>query len=105
VTTCFELPEFDGWTHRRLLPKSALRDGLYYIGRCQNASVARWNARQQCFYHWTVEEKVSAAVLLDHRCPIPEAEPYGDMMPRSHRHYDVGEQWRKTQRRETTGPV
>jgi hypothetical protein len=48
----FDLPEFDELTHRRLLPKSALHHGRYYVGRCRNASVARWNARQQCFYHW-----------------------------------------------------
>jgi len=48
----FELPEFDELTHRPLLPKVALHHGVYYTGRCRNACVARWNARQRCFYHW-----------------------------------------------------
>ena len=40
TTGGFELPEFDELTHRWLLPKSALRHGAYYIGRCRNACVA-----------------------------------------------------------------
>ena len=43
----FDLPDFDELTHRKLLPKSALRHGAYYIGRCRHACIARWNARQQ----------------------------------------------------------
>lgn len=43
MTTCFDLPEFDELTHRRLLPRSALRDGMSYIGRGRNASIGRWN--------------------------------------------------------------
>jgi hypothetical protein len=38
-----ELPDFDELTHRRLVPKSALRGGAYSIGRCRNASVAGWH--------------------------------------------------------------
>ena len=48
----YELPHFDELTTRPLLPKSALVHGAYYKGRCRNASVARWNADEQCFYHW-----------------------------------------------------
>jgi hypothetical protein len=44
---------------------------------------------------WAVQEKGSAAVLLDHRCPISEAEPYGDMLTCPHGHYEVWEEWRK----------
>lgn len=32
--------------------KSQLIDGAYYKGRCRNASIARWNAKKQKFYHW-----------------------------------------------------
>ena len=42
---------------------------------------------------WAVQEKGSAAVLLDHRCPISEAEPYGDILTCPHGHYEVWEQW------------
>jgi hypothetical protein len=43
----FGLPEFEELVHRPLLPKSALCDGASYVGRCRNASVARWNASDQ----------------------------------------------------------
>jgi hypothetical protein len=43
---------------------------------------------------WAVQEKGSTAVLLDHRCPISEAESYGDMLTCPHGHYEVWEQWR-----------
>jgi len=44
---------------------------------------------------WAVQEKGSPAVLLDHRCSISDAEPYGDMLTCPHGHYEVWEQWRK----------
>jgi hypothetical protein len=43
---------------------------------------------------WAVQEKGSSVVLLDHRCPLAEAEPYGDMLTCPHGHYQVWEQWR-----------
>src|ERR1035438_7975882 len=68
----FDVPEFDELTHRRLLPKSALHDGDYYVGRCRNASVARWNARQQCFYHW--REKFGRIYIEKIKHPVDESE-------------------------------
>ena len=44
---------------------------------------------------WAIKEKGSAAVLLDHRCPLSDAEPYGDMLTCPHGHYEVWEQWRR----------
>jgi hypothetical protein len=52
---------------------------------------------------WAVQEKGSAAVLLDHRCPISEAEPYGDMLTCPHGHYEVWEQWPKNARNDRPG--
>ena len=52
---------------------------------------------------WAVQERGSAAVLLDHRCPISEAEPYGDMLTCPNGHYEVWEQWRKNARNERSG--
>jgi len=52
---------------------------------------------------WAVQEKGSAAVLLDHRCPIAEAEPYGDMLTCPHGHYEVWEQWRKNATHDRAG--
>ena len=46
------LPDYDENTGRKLLQKASLKDGAYYLGRCRNASVARWNAKEGCFYHW-----------------------------------------------------
>ena len=68
----FELPEFDELTHRPVLPKSQLQHGHYYIGRCRNASVARWNANQQCFYHW--REKFQRIYIKKIKHPIDEQE-------------------------------
>jgi len=34
------------------IPKDELEDGAYYEGECRNASIARWNAKEQKFYHW-----------------------------------------------------
>jgi hypothetical protein len=34
------------------IPKSELENGVYYLGYCRNATVARWNASKRCFYHW-----------------------------------------------------
>jgi hypothetical protein len=52
---------------------------------------------------WAVQPKESPAVLLDHRCPIAEAEPYGDMLTCPHGHYEVWEQWRRTTGKDRPG--
>lgn len=54
---------------------------------------------------WAVKEEGSAAVLLDHRCPVSDAEPYGDMLTCSHGHYEVWEQWRKDATNARFGPA
>lgn len=33
-----------------MIPKRDLKAGDYYIGRCRNANVARWDGEQ--FHHW-----------------------------------------------------
>jgi hypothetical protein len=52
---------------------------------------------------WAVQEKGSVPVLLDHRCPISEAEPYGDMLTCPHAHYEVWERWRYTSGKDRPG--
>ena len=37
------------------IPKEALRHGVYYYGRCRNASIARWDAARQVFVHWRMK--------------------------------------------------
>jgi hypothetical protein len=51
----FVLPQHDEKTGRPILPKTELVDGAYYIGRCRNATVARWSAPHDCFFHWRVK--------------------------------------------------
>lgn len=34
------------------IPKAQLVHGCYYYGRCRNATLARWNADKNLFYHW-----------------------------------------------------
>jgi hypothetical protein len=44
--------ERDELTGRPILPKDQLVHGRFYKGRCRNATIARWNADEQRFYHW-----------------------------------------------------
>jgi hypothetical protein len=32
-----------------MIAKQELKDGQYYSGRCRNASVAKWDAKRNCF--------------------------------------------------------
>ena len=34
------------------IPKSELVNGSYYDGLCRNASLARWDAENNVFWHW-----------------------------------------------------
>lgn len=34
-----------------VIPKAELEHGAYYQGTCRNATVARWDASKQRFYH------------------------------------------------------
>src|SRR5438874_1360018 len=42
---------------------------------------------------WAVQEKASAAILLEHRCSLQDAEVYGRMLTCPHGHYEVWDQW------------
>lgn len=44
-----------GFTERFLpliIPENRLVHGNYYMGRCRNTSVARWNSETKEFHHW-----------------------------------------------------
>ena len=41
--------------NKKLIERSLLQDGSYYVGLCRNATVARWNAKESRFYHWQLE--------------------------------------------------
>jgi len=51
--------------------------GGYYKGRCRNATVARWNAEEQCFYHW--REKFGRIYIETIKYPTDEQEPWWDV--------------------------
>jgi len=67
----------DEFTGRPILPKDRLQHGRYYKGRCRNATVARWNADQQCFFHW--REKFQRIYITTIKYPTDEAEPWWDV--------------------------
>ena len=47
---------------------------------------------------WALQEKGRLATLLEHRCSLTKAEPYGDMLTCRHSHYQVWERWRRNPR-------
>lgn len=47
---------------------------------------------------WALQEKGRAVTLLEHRCALRKAEPYGDMLTCRHSHYRVWERWRRNPR-------
>lgn len=66
------LPNFDELTLRPILSKDQLQDKEYYVGRCRNASVARWNAQRDCFVHW--REKFGTFYLEEICHPVDEQQ-------------------------------
>lgn len=66
----------DEWTGRPILPKNELTDGAYYKGRCRNATIARWNSQENCFYHW--REKFTAVFIETIKYPADE-DPWFDV--------------------------
>jgi hypothetical protein len=67
----------DEITGRRILAKVQLRHGEIYKGRCRNATIARWNGEEQCFYHW--REKFGRIYIETIRYPTDEKEPWWDV--------------------------
>src|SRR5262249_38747423 len=67
----------DEITGRLILAKEHLRDGAYYKGRCRKATVARWNGKEQRFYHW--REKFGNIFVETIKYPTDEVEPWWDV--------------------------
>ncbi len=67
----------DEFTGRPILPKDQLRHGAYYKGRCRNATIARWHADEQCFYHW--REKFGRIYIETIKYPTDQSEPWWDV--------------------------
>jgi hypothetical protein len=60
----------DESTGRPCLAKADLKHGEYYKGRCRNATVARWNAEADCFFHW--REKLGRIYIQTIKYPTDE---------------------------------
>lgn len=69
--------DHDEITGRKILPKDRLVDGRYYKGRCRLATVARWSASRNCFYHW--REKMGYIYIETIMYPTDEEEPWWDV--------------------------
>ncbi len=67
----------DYFTGRPILPKDRLVHGRFYKGRCRNATVARWNADENCFYHW--REKFGRIYIERITYPTDADEPWFDV--------------------------
>lgn len=52
---------------KTFIHKKYLRDGEYYAGTCRNASVARWDAKENKFYYWRT--KFGQSFIEDIRHP------------------------------------
>jgi hypothetical protein len=67
----------DDITGRPLMARDQLKHQHYYRGRCRHATVARWNADEQCFYNW--REKFGRIYLETIKYPTDEEEPWWDI--------------------------
>jgi uncharacterized protein (DUF433 family) len=67
----------DEFTGRPILPREALKEGHYYKGRCRNATTARWNAQENCFYYW--QEKFGRILIETIRFPTDVEEAWWDV--------------------------
>ena len=67
----------DYFSGRPILTKGHLVHGGFYRGRCRNATVARWNSDEECFYHW--REKFGRIYIQTIRYPTDEEEPWFDV--------------------------
>lgn len=43
---------------------------------------------------WAIPDQGSTVALVDHRCSLSDAEPYGSMLTCAHGHAEIWEQWR-----------
>jgi hypothetical protein len=53
--------------HPRIIPKNQLKHGVYYRGRCRNATVVRWNGENQRFYYRRTKFGYTFVEAIKHR--------------------------------------
>lgn len=49
-----------------MIAKENLIDGAYYIGKCRNATCARWSTKHQKFFHWRSKYGQSFVETIKH---------------------------------------
>jgi len=49
------------------IKKNELEHGAYYLGRCRNAVVARWNAANNEFIHWRYKFGAKFLEVINHK--------------------------------------
>jgi uncharacterized protein (DUF433 family) len=91
----------DEFTGRPILPRDRLVNGRYYKGRCQNATIARWNADENCFYHG--REKFGRIYIETIKYPTDVVEPLWDVLMSWRNCWIVGSRSRLMQRRLSPG--
>jgi uncharacterized protein (DUF433 family) len=77
IAASIKVRTHDEITGRPILPRDRLVHGRYYVGRCRNATVARWNADERCFFHW--REKFGRIFVETIKYPTDELEPWWDV--------------------------
>lgn len=55
------------------IPKYMLEHGEYYEGRCRNATIARWNALEEKFFHWRTK---FGTTFLEEICAPEDEQRY-----------------------------
>ncbi|WP_137926296.1 hypothetical protein [Cupriavidus sp. 2SB] len=59
-----------------LLRRDELQHGVYYRGRCRNASIARWHAGIQRFVHWRTKFGERYLETIRHPADEPEFDAF-----------------------------
>jgi hypothetical protein len=63
--------------NRECGPKDRLVHGTNYKGRCRNATIARWDAEREVFWHW--QQMLGRIFLQTIRSPSDETIPELDV--------------------------
>lgn len=73
-----------------IISKEKLEHGAYYLGRCRNAHIARWNSKTQRFFYW----RCKFGNLFIEEINAPENESQFDVFVAERRLYEnQGARW------------
>jgi hypothetical protein len=88
------LPTHDEETGKLLLTKDELKDGAYYIGRCRNASVARWysdGVGGGWFYHWRYKFNILFLEAIKHPADDDQFDVFRPLRELSNPKFEIPE--------------